>query len=633
MEYPKNIILDKETEERLISYLREELFNHEGERSGFLDDLAHYQQSYWADPGFEEFTFPFQNASKIIVPLNAIAVEAIHARTMTTMFGLSQFISAKATNPDWTDAATPFERFFDHELLHNLKVYKVLDNIILELEKYGTGVGKAGYEKIIKYAIRDVGGVEEEFPVIIKDGASLDPVPLGRVLMPYTANDMQDAPWCGEEHSETPYVFKQLVESGLLYEDAFEKVESWVNTLSTASGQNENKQEDTQASLENRVAVWPDRLGWVELWMAFNVDGNDDGKEREIVVHFHKDSNQLLSIRNNWHTDLRRPYRKGIYFPVEHRWAGLGICKQNDQFQDEVTTRTRQQMDNATLANVRMIKVSRLSGIGPGEPIFPGKIWSVDDMTHVDTFQLGEIYPSAYNTIQQAITFSQMRSGVNEVTLGQPAVGTPGTASDALSRVQEGNKKQGYIFKNIKDFVNELVIDVACNIHQFGSRSIEFLDNLPNGDLVKELFKLPESYIRDGLLIEITTAGQQENKLLDRQNWLQVSQIFQSYVMSRLQLEMQIMQMAPGSNQKELMDIITVARTGGTEIMRQILESFDTRNIDRIIGSNIKNATQQGGNGQAQNPGQAGGMGSLPQLLAPTQGGGIAPASSMQIGS
>jgi hypothetical protein len=631
MDYPPNLVLDDYTKQRLISYLNDELYNHDGERGSFLNLLTSYQNAYWAEPETGVVTFPFENASQIIIPLDAIAVEATHSRTMNTAFGLSQFVSAKAIHPDWSESDSAFEHFFDHELLHTMKAYKVFDTIILEIEKYGTGIGKSGYEKIVKYAIREAGGVSEEFPVIIKDGATLSVVPLGRFLMPYTANSPENSPWCGEEHSEVPYVFKQLVDSGLFYEDAFDKVMSYVDQLSVTNAQNSNKMEAEQQSLEGREPFVPDRLNWVEIKLSFNVDGNDKNKEREIVVHYHRDAQELLSVRNNWYADLRREYRTGVWFPVEHRWAGIGIIKQTNQFQEEVTQRTRQQLDNATLANVRMIKVSRLSGIGPGEPIFPGKIWSVDDMTHVDTFQLGEIYPSSYNTVQQAVNFAQMRNGINEITLGQPGVGTPGTASEELSRVQEGNKKFGYHYKNIKELINELITDVACNIHQFGSRTIEFLDYLPGGDVVKQTLQLPETYIRDGLLIQLTSAGQQENKLIDRQNWLQISQIFQSWVMSKIQLEFQIFQMTQGSNAQELMKVIGIARTGGEEVMKQILESFDTRNINRIIGGGA-NATQQGGNQQSQNTGAPTGMAGTPQLLAPIQGGGVAPSSGVQIG-
>lgn len=631
MEYPPNLKLDDYTKQRLISYLNDELFNHDGERTSFLDNLVKYQNAYWAEPDSGIVTFPFQDASQMIVPLDAIAVEATHARTMNTAFGLSQFVSAKAIHPDWSDAQSAFESFFDHELLHTMKAYKVLDNIILEIEKYGTGVGKSGYDKVIKYAVREVGGISEEFPVIVRDGATLNAVPVGRFLMPFTSNDPENAPWCGEEHSEVPYIFKQLVDSKLFYEDAFEKVMAYVDTLSVTNASNVNRMEAEQQSLEERTPFIPDRLNWVELKLSFNVDGNDENKEREIVVHYHRDAQELLSVRNNWYSDLRREYRKGIWFPVEHRWAGIGIIKQTNQFQEEVTQRTRQQLDNATLANVRMIKVSRLSGIGAGEPIFPGKIWSVDDMTHVDTFQLGEIYPSAYNTVQQAVNFAQMRNGINEITLGQPGVGTPGTASEEMSRVQEGNKKFGYHYKNIKTLVNELITDVACNIHQFGSRTIEYLDYVPNGDIVKQTLQMPETYIRDGLLIQLTSAGQQENKLIDRQNWLQISQIFQSWIMSKIQLEFQIFQMTQGSNTQELMRVIGIARQGGDEVMKQILESFDTRNIDRIIGAN-RNATNQGGNQQSQNIGAPAGMAITPQILAPIQGGGITPSTSVQVG-
>jgi hypothetical protein len=108
MPYPREIYLDEYTEERLRSYLDEELTNHYGERGNYIDDLLRAQASYWAEPDRAEVLFPFRGASNIVIPLNAIAVEAIHARTMTTLFGIPQFVSVKATDPDWQNISRPF---------------------------------------------------------------------------------------------------------------------------------------------------------------------------------------------------------------------------------------------------------------------------------------------------------------------------------------------------------------------------------------------------------------------------------------------------------------------------------------------------------------------------------------------
>lgn len=611
MAYPPQIYLDRDTEERLVSYIEEELTNHYSERSGWVDDLMRWQGDYWADPVTDKATFPFDGASTIIIPLTAIAVEAIHARTMTTLFGMSQFVTTKAINPAWSNAAKPIERFLDKELLQNAKIYTPLNDSILECEKFGTGIGKVGYERIEKIAIREVNGIEQEFPVIVKNGCVVDACASGRFLMPFYAQDPQFSPWVGEEHSYTPYQVKLLQDSGMFRSDTMDNIGIWVNQTATGYNNNAGDYERNQEELENRTPSWPKRVDFVEMWLAFDV--NQSKREREIVVHYHRPSRSFLSIRNNWYGDLRRPYRKAVYFPVEHRWNGIGICKQNEQFMVEITAQHRQRLDNGTMANMRMIVISKMSGYGPDEPIFPGKMWFVDDTKHIQTLQLGEVYPSAYGNENATLIYSQQRTGVNEVTLGMPQVGTPGTATSDLARIQEGQKKYDFVYKNIKEFTNEIVIDAACCIQQFGPKTVEFYTNAEGGDLVKTFFEMPERYIREGLLIEVATAGQQQNKIIDRQNWMQVSQLLQSYYVSLIQL-------AQGAGNPEmLMVIVQQAMIAATEAARQMLESFDIRNIDRLIVKQLELASQ--------NPAQNGAPGvQTSTAIAPAAGiGGANP--------
>jgi len=634
-EYPRELVLDADTELRLVSYVETELLNHYMERNVWMDRLLSYQRDYWAEPTTKRATFPFTGASTLVIPLTAVAVEAVHARTMTTLFALNQLVSATARSSTWEDYARPVERFLDQELLREMKIRRKLDSSVLEIEKFGTGIGKVGYERIVKTAIRQIGGIEQEIPIVIRDGAVMDAVAVGRYLMPFSATDPQTAPWCGEEHARSPYDVMCMEQSGFFKPGTFDKIKAWVATSSQTATGVERKFAQSQEALEGRKSVWPNLLDWVELWLTFNVDGGK--QEKEIVLHYHRPSRALMSCRYNWHDDLHRPYRVGVYFPVEHRWNGIGICKQNEQFQKEITTQHRQRLDNATLANMRMIKISKLSGYGPGEPIFPGKMWFLDDMSHVDSVQLGEIYNSAYNNEQATLMYSQQRTGVNDVVLGQPQVGTPGTATGDLARIQEGAKKFDYAYQNIKEFVQELIIDTACVVQQFGPRRVEYYDVAEGGRMVQQFFEMPIEYIRHGLLIELVAAGQQQNKILDRQNWVQVATLLQQYYVGMLQLAQQ------GGDPNVVQYIIQKGLLAGTEAMRQILESFDIRNVDRIVLSELlkqpggASGSSGGGNG-ATGPGanlgppgvgQAPGMDQLATLVQTLGGNGAGGAGRL----
>lgn len=634
MPYPRLIYLDKDTEERLISYIDTELTNHYAERGSYLDDLIRWQKDYWAKPSKEKQTFPFVGAANIVIPLTAIAVEAVFARMMTMLFGMSEIVDTQAVHPDFDATQAPLRRFLDKEIKGGLQFRKKIESPILEIIKFGTGNAKVGYERIVKYGLQEVNGQEIEVPIVVRDGCVVDGVAESRFLMPFNSQDPQNAQWCGEEHSLNPFKVKQLVESGFFYPEVWADLEQYV-TQSTVSQDRTRDFQNSQETLENRQPVWPQYVDIIELWLSFNVDGNNEGKEHEISVHYHRNMRRLFAVRYNHYSDLHRPYRTGRYFPVEHRRNGIGICKQNEQFIREITTQHRQRLDNATLANMRMFKISKLSGYGPNEEIFPGKLWFLDQMDHLEAFQAGEIYPSAYNNEQASLQYSQQRTGINETLLGMPQVGTPGTATAELSRVQEGNKKIDYTQSNIKEFVDEILVDVACCIQQYGPRYIEFYDNPEGGQLVRDFFSLPERLIRNGMLISIKSSGQQRNKIIDRQNWTQVAALLNQYYTALIQ----ICQM---SGQPQLMQIILMnALTASTEAMKQILETFDVRNIDKIIVKILDIAAQNNQNGLTptnqsagigSNSGvvQANGVGGITNLIPQLAGNGGQPVNRIQ---
>ena len=584
MAYPRLLELSQEREDALKNHIENILIENDGERQAFLDELISLQKDYWAEPPAGDRKFPFAKAANIIIPLTAIVAETVHARTMTQLFGLRQFVSAKCINPAYETTVGPFEQYLDAELKHSVKFRNGIEPSILEIEKLGTGVAAVSYENVVKYGVREINGKEESFPITTRRGAKVNSVPLARFLFPYTSSSLEMAPWCGEEHTKTPYEIMLLENSGLFFPGVYDTLKFYYAKV--ASG-GERYTEMQQELDKQKPFNFNNQIDFVELWLSFNID-DEEGVEKEIVVHYHRPSRMIMALRHNWNFDLRRKYQTGIYFPVEHRMTGIGIGKQNKQFQKEVTTQHRQRLDNATLANMRMIKVSKLSGYGPNEPIFPGKMWFLDDLTQVDTFQLGEIYPSAYNNEQQTLLYSQQRTGVNEVVLGMPQVGTPGTATSDLARVQEGKKKFDYTYGNTKNFTDRVLNDVLLCISQFGPSSPYYFENIEGGNLVGQFLSLPPELIRDSLILEVVTAGEKDNNIADRQNWMQITQVIQQYVTGMIQL-------AQFTGDKNLMALIVQkGMRAGTQALKQILESYELRNVDSmIIGELLQNGATQ----------------------------------------
>jgi hypothetical protein len=107
---------------------------------------------------------------------------------------------------------------------------------------------------------------------------------------------------------------------------------------------------------------------------------------------------------------------------------------------------------------------------------------------------------------------------------------------------------------------------------------------------------MPAQYIRDGLLVTLKSAGQHQNKIIDRQNWGQLMQYFQAYYACLMQLAM------PLGDPRLIQVISQKGIVGANEAMRQLLETYDTRNIPRLLVTELEgilNGTQNG----AGNPG------------------------------
>src|SRR3990167_600132 len=356
MPYPREIYLGEVREAELVQHIESELVQYYMDTSEHLDDLIQWQSDYWAKPTKKQAIFPFKGACTTVIPVTAIAVEAIHARTETQLFGQQQLVAAQSISNERDEAQKPLEDFMNYYLFRKI----------------------------------EINGEEKNFSVVYKDGPCFDAIPDSRFLYPYWAKDVQSSDWVGEEHSESPYYIYQAEKAGLFREGIYEDLMIYMeNQMSGSPGDDGKKFDRSQMDLEHTKYSIGKNLEWIEFWTAWEVDSSDIKKE--IVIHYHRDSRKIMSIRYNYLSDLRRPYRIGKYFPVEHRSRGIGICKMNEQFQRSITTRHRQFVDNATLANIRMFKIHKLSGYGNGEPIFPGKMWFLDNMDQIDTIQMGEV--------------------------------------------------------------------------------------------------------------------------------------------------------------------------------------------------------------------------------------------------
>jgi len=574
--YPRLLNLDDVAKEKLRFHLDTILLNHQGERGQWMDELTQLKWDYWAEPEEEVKSFPFEGASRMIVPLNAIATEQTLAAVSRRLYGLKQRVIAEPMSDVWLQIKDDIEKYFAWELDEKVKLRPSIESALLEILKLGNGVSRTHFRREIKHGIKLINGEETPFPVIHKQGAHTDSIPVSKFLMPFSSKSPNTAPWCGVEIVAEPYEL-QLLEDGGMFEVGYvESLKAWALEQSSTEDRVQAEQEER----EKRTPSQAERLVIYEIWLSFNV-ATDQDRAREIVVWYHQTSGKIGAVRYNWLTDLRRPFEIGTYFPVEHRWPGIGIGKQTSMFQREVSAIHRQRLDAGTVSIARVWKTTKFSGVRPDQAIGPGKIITVNDMNDLEPMQHGEIYPSAFSNENMAVIYFQQRSGVNDQILGLEEAGTPGSATSALTRVQEGKKKFDFIFDNIQDFRDRTIMEIARTIHQFGASNVSYFETVKGGDLVKRFLELPDEFIADGLILKIRGSDETSNRILDRQNWTQAAAFLSQYYTAAIQL-------VQGLGDQKLLQATAIQTLGAiTEVTKQILISFDIPNAEKMLLTEI----------------------------------------------
>jgi hypothetical protein len=584
MNYPTQLKLNPEIKEALIQHLDTELVNHLSERGNWIQEINDYQRDYIAKPSDEQTTFPFIGASRFIVPLTAIAFEATEARTFQKLEAMPQKIAANVKDPAAAAIKDELEIFFDDEFILQGEMLELIKPAIQEQILLGTGVAQATWQKIVKKGMRN----GKPFEVIVKEGNVFESIPVTNFLMPFDQVDQQTARWCGQVFFMNPLQVQEAEQEGMFESGTTEKLRGYYFPPTVATTQVRETLWNEER-LDNRIPGWPQQLNFFYIYLQFpvekltkgmkeyalsrNVPIDDKQEFQEICAIYHKDSRSLVGCFYNPLEDLRRPQRSCNFFSKPYRWTGIGLAEMNRSFQEEVSTQHRQIIDSGTIANTRMWKVRKgNNSIRDNEPIFPNKIWWVDDMDDVQPMKNEEIYASAFNMENQAMIYSQQRTGINEITLGMPGVGTPGTATDSSLRVQESQRKGDYTHRATLRFLSQLASDGVLNIVQYGP-NIERLKYSPQGSEIEMFLKRPYEDFRKKLILDVHMVDQNDNQMLDRQTMTQLSGAAQQYYNSLIP----ILQALPQTQDPVLHEGYRQAIKGANQVFSQILGTFNVR--------------------------------------------------------
>ena len=445
--------------DELKNYLYEEIHLSKAERGAFIDNIEGWQTAYEAPSSDSPKDFPIANAANLIVPVIKENVNTIFSSTAQTIITPKPTWILKDLAEEWMPFQHIVEQFMDLAGRRDLKIDKVLQTLILESVKFGTSVYELGFdfEQGRQYRYTDDGQKVEKRTFTKHMGPKLWPIPLQDFFIRFYEQDIQEAMWCGKRIRQNNRKITANIEAGLYkLKPAFEvmlqgeelHVDDALQNIEELYDQVPNNREDHEI---------------YEMWLSWNLKDGDDALT-ELQTFISLDPLEVLGVRFNPYWHGKRPFGNMVFFPIEHRFYGDGLCSQLEDLQTEISTIHNQRLDNATLANSSMVLARRASrSLKPGDPLYAGKIIQVNQPDDVVPFKLGEIYPSTIQNETMTRNYVERLSGQSEANSrgGMPVTRTTAGAQSML--LQEGAKRLDQTIRGYREsigFIGELTLSL-----------------------------------------------------------------------------------------------------------------------------------------------------------------------------
>ncbi len=596
----------------LRDWLIYELQTARANRSELEQDWIRYEQVYRARPKTKTKDFPFQGAANLVIPVAATDVDTTVAGLLGVLFGAPNLWSCEALKPEMLDYAPRLEEFLEWAQESELGMYNVMTDFIIQLTKLGTSILKQRYrrEQKLMYQWREVPGGQnvESMQLRLKtDRPEVGVVSLANFYLPGTALNIVDSPWVGERLEPTWTQLENRVRAGIYLPDSLNKIGAhWKYQQSPTAY---NVFQTAQEQLDHFLPSFRDKFEIFEFNTEYDIFGT--GEPVKLICTVHEPTMTYLRIDLNPSFNQEYQYSSARFIRQNGRFYGLGLCELLEMAQEEATTMHNQRLDNGTIRNSVIFKAQRGTGIKADEPLWPGRIFLVDNIDQFEPMPMGYEAASTLQEEEAMISYYRGRSGVSDYQrggAGNPAI-SYSTATTTVQMLQQGRLRLDQTLREIQSATAETGQRVVELYQQYNPGGKPYLVmGEKDGALVNEILQFPLDTIRMGVAIKVTATNAQLNK----ETKIRTDQIIYGMVNQMYTQLFQAMSILVNPQYPPAMRVLAAQMMqGGLILSRRILDSYGQQDIDRILPDmeQLNGVVQQLlGMGAQQAPGPGGGQ-------------------------
>ena len=557
-------------EKPIRDYIDEELYLCQTERKEFMNKVARWRVAYDAPLPTEPKNFPIFNASNLTVPLIKETVNTLVAQAVQMSLTAEPRWILEDLADEWEPFVDELERFMHISSERDLELEDIAIPWIVESMKLGTSIMEMGHEVDERsiYQYTPDGSKVYGRKVIRHDGPVAYHVPLENFWIRLHETKIQKARWVAKRQMYSKLQLEEKAAIGKFNSAAVKKILAHETDQDADASEAHEESRDLKPIRRSKYEVF-------EVWISWPV--GKGGRYTELRLYYHKDTQTFIAKKFHPYWHGRRPFVKLGFFPREHSFYDEGLAEMLEGLQEEMSTQHNQRLDNASMANLKMIVKRRLAkGLKPGDPLYMGKIIEVNDI-HNDLreFNMAEIYPSTITNEELSRQIADRLVGLNEAVMGSAMPVTRTTAYAQMALLQEQAKRIGLTVSAIRKGLSEVGHLTLLTYYQYGTngKAIAWLGE--RGKIVEAVFRLPKRLAEVGLALKTNVPTSLSNRQIKRENALaQWNLLVQMY--KELSPLINLAPEATGEFARAMVK-------GANKFMGDVLETFETSDPEEIL--------------------------------------------------
>jgi hypothetical protein len=383
--------------------------------------ITQWRRIYTGQPKEKTKSFPWQNASNVVVQLVGAFTDQMLAKWLMSIFGMDPLWEVgiignwdrKEHAEEQRQALQDWLGFTGMEpgYLNLIPKYQAWGSTAI---RYGMGAIKLMPERTVEKvaASSDSNGniIFENFTR--HDGPVAYPLLFEDFLIPLTVSEIERSPFTAQRARVSKFDLEMMK-----YDKTYDKaaVEDVLLNPDRQGPERTTQELEMDQGVQSGVGG-TEAAEWdiYECWFPYVVAG----RRYQMIWTYHKERKKVLKAVFNWLPDNSIPFVKAVLGYDGERSYGFGFCEMLKDYQEEVSAIHNRRGDASTLSNTNIFRVGSGTQLDANFSVYPNAVFPGEDGAF-EVIPLGRTANETIKDEQMTLQLATDRAGIGPSSSGQ----------------------------------------------------------------------------------------------------------------------------------------------------------------------------------------------------------------------